>query len=323
MPTTIEQKTLIDEASVKVVDADDVKLSVKTWGNPYAPTVILVHGYPDSSEVWYPIVELLRHRFHVVTYDVRGTGQSSTPTGMGAYSLTKLSDDLQAVMRQVCPTQPVHLVGHDWGSIQTWESVTNPNLKPRIASFTSISGPCLDHVSHWIRNGLANGTAKKRMAVLSQLAHSWYVAAFQLPLLAPSFWRLGLDKVWPKIVSKMEGQAIAKNPTQRRDGVNGINLYRANMLPKLGAPRERYTEVPVQLLVPKKDSFVTASLITATYPWVKDLWRREMDAGHWVVASDADYVANCISEFVDFVQEKRETPSLARARVTNLERNTA
>lgn len=302
-------------AITRVVHSDDVDLHVTCYGEPYDPTIILIHGYPDSSAVWDPIVDILKHRFQVVTYDVRGCGQSSEPGWMWDYSLRKLSEDLQAVMRAVCPVQPVHLVAHDWGSIQTWESVTNHRLKSRIASYTTISGPCLDHVGVWMREGIASGKMEDFSKVAGQLLHSWYIAAFQLPILSPSVWKLGLAKAWPSVLKRMENFEAEPSLTQKRDGVNGINLYRANMLPRLTSPRQRHTEVPVQLVVPLEDKFVTPALTESCYPFVKELWKREVQAGHWMVHSHSEYLANCIAEFVEYADSGRETPSLAKARV--------
>ena len=303
------------QTSQMVVHSSDVALAVTSHGEPHNPTIILVHGYPDSSTVWDPVVDILKHHFHVVTYDVRGCGKSTEPGWMWDYSLNKLSEDLQAVMRAVCPTQPVHLVAHDWGSIQTWESVTDHRLKSRIASYTSISGPCLDHIGMWMRNSFTASNRKALGNVMGQLMHSWYVYAFQLPFLAPTAWKLGLDKAWPGIVKKMEGVEHEANPTQRKDGVNGINLYRANMLPRISNPRLRQTEVPVQLLVPTNDKFVTTALVESCYPYAHNVWRRDIDAQHWVVQSHSEWVANCVSEFVEFAETGRENPGLAKARV--------
>ncbi|MCQ8896112.1 alpha/beta fold hydrolase [Limnobacter humi] len=299
----------------QVVHSGDVDLAVTAHGDPQNPTIILVHGYPDNSSVWNPVINYLHHHFHVVTYDVRGCGESSAPGWMWDYTLTKLSEDLQAVMRAVCPTQPVHLVAHDWGSIQTWESVTDHRLKARIASYTSISGPCLDHIGQWFRQGLSLSNRKALGEVLGQAVHSWYVAAFQLPLLAPSAWKLGLDKAWPGILKRMEGQDVETNGSQRKDGINGINLYRANMVPRLSNPRIRQTAVPVQLLVPTKDKFVTPPMVESCYPYVSNLWRRDVEAHHWVIQTHAEWVANCVAEFVEFADTGRETPSLAKTRV--------
>ncbi len=96
--------------------------------------------------------------FRVVAYDTRGQGDSVTAAPDRAFTLDVLADDLTAVIDAVSPDVPVHVVGHDWGSIQSWEAVCRPGAEERIASFTSISGPNLAHVAAWVRRTLARPT---------------------------------------------------------------------------------------------------------------------------------------------------------------------
>ncbi|HEY9441054.1 MAG TPA: alpha/beta fold hydrolase, partial [Streptomyces sp.] len=129
-----------------------VELCVAELGDAARPTVVLVHGYPDSKEVWSDVAERLAGQWHVVLYDVRGHGRSTAPTPLrGGFTLEKLTDDFLAVADAVSPDRPVHLVGHDWGSVQSWEFATVKRTEGRIASFTSMSGPSLDHFGHWIK----------------------------------------------------------------------------------------------------------------------------------------------------------------------------
>src|ERR1700690_1944378 len=118
------------------LDSGDVKLAVPRRGDPARPAVILVHGYPDTQAVWDEVAELLEDRFHVVTYDVRGAGASTAPGGTEGYAFARLIGDLETVIREVSPDRPVHLVGHDWGSLQCWEAVSRPRLGGRVARFT-------------------------------------------------------------------------------------------------------------------------------------------------------------------------------------------
>ncbi|WP_415858290.1 alpha/beta fold hydrolase [Burkholderia pseudomallei] len=129
------------------VRSGDVRLAVYLSGPRNAPPVILVHGYPDSARVWERVREHLDKRFRVIAYDVRGAGASDAPKRRADYKLSVLAQDLLAVADVTCGDRPFHLVGHDWGSIQCWEAATDPAVKGRLASYTSISGPCLDHVS--------------------------------------------------------------------------------------------------------------------------------------------------------------------------------
>ena len=69
----------------RISSADGVTLAVYEAGNPDAPTVVAIHGYPDNHAVWDGVVQLLADTFHVVTYDVRGTGASDKPGSRDAY----------------------------------------------------------------------------------------------------------------------------------------------------------------------------------------------------------------------------------------------
>ncbi|HXA59138.1 MAG TPA: short chain dehydrogenase, partial [Streptosporangiaceae bacterium] len=70
--------------------------------------------------------------------------------------------------------------------------------------------------------------------------------------------------------------------TLARDGAAGVGLYRANMLARLRHPRDRRTGVPVQVIVPTKDLFVSPHLVGGLQKWVPDLRLRPIHAGHWV-----------------------------------------
>ena len=63
------------------VQGDGVELAVFESGPEGAPTVVLVHGFPDTQAVWDGVAEILAERFHVVAYDVRGAGDSPGSSG--------------------------------------------------------------------------------------------------------------------------------------------------------------------------------------------------------------------------------------------------
>jgi len=92
------------------------------------------------------------------------------------------------VVRAVSPDERVHLVAHDWGSIHAWPAVADPAHAEHFASFTSISGPDLEHIAGWLRTGLRS--PKRLPSLLRQALHSWYLGAFQLPLIPELIWRL-------------------------------------------------------------------------------------------------------------------------------------
>jgi NAD(P)-dependent dehydrogenase (short-subunit alcohol dehydrogenase family)/pimeloyl-ACP methyl ester carboxylesterase len=292
-----------------VTASDGVRLSVHVDGRADGPTVVLVHGYPDNSSMWGGVAAELGAKHRVVTYDVRGAGQSDKPPGRGSYRLDQLADDLRAVVDAVQPTGRVHLVAHDWGSIQAWHAVTGDGLRGRIASYTSLSGPSLDHAGAWFRAQLTRPTPKRLKNALSQFLHSWYILAFQVPLIPDLLWRTGL---LGKQIQRMEPDAA---PPDKSDGRHGLELYRANMFTRLSRPAPRPADVPVQVLAPTGDAYVTTPLQTEIARWVPDLRIRRIVGTHWVTRANPAVVARAAAELIEHVETGSESRALRQARV--------
>ncbi|WP_326721987.1 SDR family oxidoreductase [Streptomyces sp. NBC_00243] len=279
-----------------------VELCVAELGDPERPTVVLVHGYPDSKEVWAEVAGRLSERFHVVLYDVRGHGRSSAPKPLrGGFTLEKLTDDFLAVVDAVSPDKPVHLVGHDWGSVQSWEFVTVARTEGRIASFTSMSGPSLDHFGHWIKQRVKRPTPRRVGQLLGQGAKSWYVYLLHTPVLPELAWRGPLGKLWPKILQRVEKVPSDGYPTPSlpSDAAHGAWLYRDNVRARLSRPRaDAYAHAPVQLVTPLGDAFLSEYLNDELEQWAPGLVRRALPAKHWVPRTRPDQLAAWITEFV-------------------------
>ncbi|KWE97343.1 alpha/beta hydrolase [Burkholderia ubonensis] len=289
------------------VQSGDVKLAVYASGSRRAPPVILVHGYPDSARVWESIRARLAKRYRVIAYDVRGAGASDAPRRRADYTLARLTDDLKAVADATCGGRPFHLVGHDWGSIQCWEAVTDPALRGRIASYTSISGPCLDHVF------------RARMR-LRQSLKSWYIAFFHLPLVPSLVWRLGGAALWPRWLQLTERVRPERDPAQLKNALNGMQMYRANFIARARRPRERHAQAPVQILVPVRDRYVTPEMSAGLDRWLGEHVREEIDGAHWIVLRDPDLIAARIDRFAAAHETKTAAPvqRIAGKRLNNV-----
>src|SRR4051812_17211019 len=168
----------------------DVELALFEGGNRDGPTVVMVHGWPDTHLLFDGVAEQLAEDHHVVAYDTRGQGDSSDPGSVERFALAELAQDLFAVVEAVSPDRPVHLLGHDWGSVQCWEAVCEPGADQRFASFTSISGPNVDHLAHWWRKAVIRPRPGRLVAAASQALSFSYVAFFVSPAAPPFFDRL-------------------------------------------------------------------------------------------------------------------------------------
>ncbi|GAB2888292.1 alpha/beta fold hydrolase [Paraburkholderia jirisanensis] len=291
-----------------VISADGLRLAVYVSGPRDATPVVLVHGYPDSALIWEAVRAQLDARFRVIAYDVRGAGASDAPAGRTGYRLEALVADLAAVADALIGTRPFHLVGHDWGSIQCWEAVTTTPLEGRIASYTSISGPCLDHAAARTR-GLprsANDADTRHAAsrrtsfgsTIAQLLKSWYIYFFHLPLLPELYWRLLGVPAWPWWLRVSERLQAVRDPAQLRNALNGLELYRANFVSRMLHPHPRSAHAPVQFIVPLRDPYVGPALSVGLETWLGPYRREEIDAGHWVVLREPMRVAASIARFI-------------------------
>lgn len=95
----------------ETVDAGGV--SLQTYRTGSGPPVVLLHGYYDDGRRWVRLGDDLRDEYEVVTFDIRGHGQSDAPeTG---YSIDDRLTDLDAVIDRLDLADPV-LVGHSMGA---------------------------------------------------------------------------------------------------------------------------------------------------------------------------------------------------------------
>jgi pimeloyl-ACP methyl ester carboxylesterase len=290
---------------IRTVRSGEVALLVRTAGHPDHPTVVLIHGYPDTQMVWAPVVERLATRFHVVTYDVRGAGGSSAPRGRAAYHFDRLADDFDAVWRAVIPSQPpraVHLVGHDWGGLQGWEFVTSPRFAGRLASFTTIAGPALGHALDATRATRPTRPCRDLLRALDRARRSWYIVPLCVPGGPTLMWKVALaGGRWRRWLTDVEGLAVDEAypaPTVSADGCHGANLYRAN-IPHRVIRRNPLApaHAPVQLVVPTGDRFISDSYYDAAVRVAPILRRRELAGSHWAPRAQPDLIAEWVAEF--------------------------
>lgn len=269
----------------RTVRGDGVDLAVHEVGDRERPTVVLVHGWPDTHRVWQQVADRLAWTCHVVLYDTRARGASRAHSPGEDVSLPALARDLRDVLDATSPTAPAHVVGHDWGSVQAWEAVCEAWAPGRIASFTSLSGPNLDHVGAWVRGLARRPSPTGLVGALGQAVSSSYVAGLVSPVAPPLLRAAGAH-----------------------DAARGLAYYRANLLHGLrpdAHPRERRTDVPVLQVELTRDPAIRRASLTASDPWCSDLRRTSLRVGHWAPRTHPDLVAREVLDQVAEVTRRR------------------
>jgi pimeloyl-ACP methyl ester carboxylesterase len=146
---------------------DGLTFDVRDEGPLGGDPVVLLHGFPERNTSWRDVAPLL-HAEGYRTYapDQRGYSPRARPPRRRDYTMDKLEGDVVALIETI--GSPVHLVGHDLGAAVGWLLATrHPEL---LRSFTAVSVP---HPNTFLR----------AVATSRQVLRSWYIAAFQVPVL--------------------------------------------------------------------------------------------------------------------------------------------
>ncbi|GAC58107.1 peptidase S33 family protein [Gordonia hirsuta DSM 44140 = NBRC 16056] len=306
-----------DEVEQHTVHNDGIDIAYFVQGDPNAPVLLLVHGWPDSHHLWDGVIPHLRDRFRCVAIDSRGAGGTTNPKSYKDFALAELARDLVAVADRVSPDAPVHLLGHDWGSVAAWEAVCDPGTSGRFASFTSVSGPCASHMTYAVRSRLARPSPRNLGLAAAQIGSLFYMLGSMTPGLPNILLKLTMtEQRWRMGLSLAEGapaRQIHLGPTFRNDLTRTLRIYRANALQAVVSPKERYTDVPVQVIVGTRDPAVRQSSYDDEPRWNKRTWRRVVDGGHWLPFSHPQLLAGATIELADHVEGKPASRTLRRA----------
>jgi pimeloyl-ACP methyl ester carboxylesterase len=95
-------------------DASPVEIFHVEIGDPGAPVLLLIHGWPTSSIDWFEVANQLSARFRVCALDFPGYGFSDKPQGWG-YSLTRDEELVEFYVSEVIGAGTGVVVAHDRG----------------------------------------------------------------------------------------------------------------------------------------------------------------------------------------------------------------
>lgn len=102
------------------LDRDGVKIHYDIQGPSGALPVLLSHGHAAAMPMWAGQVEALRHRFRVITWDLRGHGRSDCPEDPALYTVEHTVDDIAAILDE-CNIDRAVIGGHSLGGVMTFQ----------------------------------------------------------------------------------------------------------------------------------------------------------------------------------------------------------
>lgn len=277
------------------IDVGELSLHVALAGDPEAPLVVLLHGFPEFWWSWrYQIPALVQAGFRVAAPDLRGYNLSDQPQAIADYSLAHLTADVDGLIYAL-GHEKAHVVGHDWGAAVAWDFAMHyPRRLDRLAIL---------NVPHPVVMLKALRTSPR------QLRKSWYIFFFQLPHLPELFVQQNDYASLRK--SLAAGRLVRPLPEEidpyidaakRADGLRGgLNYYRAMVRGLRARMRERAPRIESEVLVlwGERDLFLGSELAVPPAKLVPHA-RVEFlpEASHWVQVDSPGRVNSLLVPFL-------------------------
>ena len=267
------------------LEVNGIGLEVEDRG--VGPPVVLLHGWPDSHQLWrHQVAALTDAGYRCIAPDLRGFGESDRPLDVDAYQLPNIVGDTLGLLDRL-GVQRAHVIGHDWGAAVAW----------------ALAALAPERVDHLVALSVGHPTAF-RGAGLPQREKSWYMLLFQVE---------GVGEQWVEAddFASLRGAWLTHPDVDSvsaelsRDGAltASLNWYRANLparslveaaieLPPVAAPTMGVWSTGDGALI---EAQMSGSAAFVTGPW---RYERIHDAGHWMQLERPDEVNTLLLDFL-------------------------
>src|SRR5688572_11021897 len=124
----------------RVTLAGGIELDTLDVGPREAPTLIFLHGFPESHRTWRHQMAHFSDRFRCIAPDQRGYRGSSKPREVSAYTPDKLIGDVFQ-LADALNVDRFTIVGHDWGGAIAWGVALGGQVNGRVSRAVIANAP--------------------------------------------------------------------------------------------------------------------------------------------------------------------------------------
>ena len=245
---------------------------------------LCLHGFPEDRFSWRHQLPFLADRgWHAVAPDLRGYGGTTRPKGRAAYRLDHLVADVAAMFdaleAETGPGGRRLLIAHDWGALIAWQFAIQQTRRLDGLIIMNVPHPAV--FQHVIRRSPR------------QIARSWYVFFFQIPVLPELLLRARGAAAIGRAFSDMAVDKTAFPPSvldhyQQAAAQPGaltamINYYRANLGVLGSAAPSPMIHTPVLMVWGEQDTALGLELTEGYGPYVANFTLNRLPGvSHWV-----------------------------------------
>jgi pimeloyl-ACP methyl ester carboxylesterase len=267
---------------------DGLTFDVRDAGPADGEPVVLLHGFPQDSAAWDQVAPALHQAgLRTLAPDQRGCSPMARPRGRGRYRLRETTADVLGLM-DAAGLDAAHVVGHDWGGMVAWALAAWHPDRVRTLSVLSVPHPA---------------AMAKAMVTSDQALRSYYMFAFQLPLLPE---RLLLAGGGTPLRRMLRGGGLSREAAahyvarMREPGALSAALGWYRAMPFSAREPVGTVRVPTLHVWSTGDAFLGRAGIEDTARFVDAPYRLEIieDVSHWLPELAADRVAELVTTHV-------------------------
>ena len=253
--------------------------------------VILLHGFPETSHMWLPLLEqLAANGYTAIAPDLKGYSPGARPEGAEHYAHATMAADILA-MADALGQERFHLVGHDHGAGLGWFMAGRH--ADRLTSWSALSVPHIDAFAQAIAGNAEQRERSQYMTFFRQ------VGTAEAALSANDF--AALRNIWSASAPEQveEYVRVLKQPGAL---TGALNWYRGGLTVDR-QPVGRIS-VPTLLIWGNQDQAIGRPGVTATPPLMDGPYRLvELDVGHWLIQeAEADVLRETLAHLKEFAE---------------------
>lgn len=291
-----------------------VRLHLAEAGDPDAPPMLLLHGFPEFWGAWQDLMpRLAAGGRRVVAPDQRGYNLSDKPAGVDAYGVRPLTADVVALVDALNaeagadrdPSRRCVLVAHDWGGAIGWNvAIRHPD---KLSRFVILNAPhpwkfwkglrddpaqqAASEYMNWLRRP---GCEKPLAADGFKLLERFFLGMEGAPWFTPEV-RAAYHAAWgqPGALESMVNwyRASPLHPPLPQDAPSGAAAFELD-------PAQFVVRVPTLVLWGERDHALLPPLAEGLDRFVPDLrLHRLPDCSHWLAHERPDEIAGHILDF--------------------------
>ncbi|HEX5857308.1 MAG TPA: alpha/beta fold hydrolase, partial [Microbacterium sp.] len=278
----------------RMVTANGLRMHVTEAGA--GTPVLLLHGFPESSREWAPVMAALADRAHLIAPDLRGAGRTDAPKA--GYDAPTVARDVIGLI-DALGLDRVHLVAHDWSALVGFDlCLEHPD---RIRSYTAIAVP-----APYLRMNRAIA-----VGMMKAMPHLWFQWVIATPGVGPLLLSRGRQRLAHWLLRGFEGRPMddadvaayveaLRDPARARAA---SKLYRGLILPGFmniltGKYLGRVLQTPTLVLFGADDALLPKEALEVS---VEDAPHTTVElvtgGAHFLVDDNPEEVARRIARF--------------------------